>query len=124
MAALQDLLCSILLDDDAHTFEYVIAMLQTLFGYPREKGFQMAMEVSCYSFIRMLRRAEPLMHGGGACLTISYLGSKRAVPAAQVNGHVIRQRVAHDDIGFVVAVQVRRRQMRLPSARRVSHRGP
>src|SRR5438270_3963125 len=37
-------------------------------------GFQMAMEVSCYSFVRMLRRAEPLMHGGGACLTISYLG--------------------------------------------------
>jgi ATP-dependent Clp protease adaptor protein ClpS len=35
----------VLLDDDHHTFEYVIAMLQTLFGHPREKGFQMAMEV-------------------------------------------------------------------------------
>jgi ATP-dependent Clp protease adaptor protein ClpS len=35
----------ILLDDDFHTFEYVITMLQQLFGYPREKGFQMAMEV-------------------------------------------------------------------------------
>jgi ATP-dependent Clp protease adaptor protein ClpS len=35
----------VLLDDDHHTFDYVIAMLQTLFGYPREKGFQMAMEV-------------------------------------------------------------------------------
>src|SRR5229473_1636649 len=35
----------ILLNDDDHTYEYVIAMLQTLFGHPREKGFQMAKEV-------------------------------------------------------------------------------
>jgi ATP-dependent Clp protease adaptor protein ClpS len=35
----------VLLDDDDHTFEYVITMLQQLFGYPREKGFQMAEEV-------------------------------------------------------------------------------
>jgi ATP-dependent Clp protease adaptor protein ClpS len=35
----------ILLDDDYHTFEYVITMLQHLFGYPREKGFEMALEV-------------------------------------------------------------------------------
>lgn len=35
----------ILLDDDHHTFEYVITMLQQLFGHPREKGFQMALEV-------------------------------------------------------------------------------
>src|SRR5436305_5504978 len=35
----------VLLDDDEHTFEYVITMLQQLFGYPREKGFQMALEV-------------------------------------------------------------------------------
>jgi ATP-dependent Clp protease adaptor protein ClpS len=35
----------VLLNDDDHTFEYVIAMLQQLFGYPREKGYQMAYEV-------------------------------------------------------------------------------
>jgi ATP-dependent Clp protease adaptor protein ClpS len=35
----------ILLDDDHHTFEYVIAMLQQLFGYPPEKGYQLALEV-------------------------------------------------------------------------------
>jgi ATP-dependent Clp protease adaptor protein ClpS len=35
----------VLLDDDYHTFEYVITMLQQLFGHPREKGFQMALEV-------------------------------------------------------------------------------
>jgi ATP-dependent Clp protease adaptor protein ClpS len=35
----------VLLDDDHHTFEYVIIMLQQLFGHPPEKGFQMAQEV-------------------------------------------------------------------------------
>jgi ATP-dependent Clp protease adaptor protein ClpS len=35
----------VLLNDDDHTYEYVITMLQQLFGYPREKGYQMAREV-------------------------------------------------------------------------------
>src|SRR5438067_12838084 len=35
----------VLLDDDDHTYEYVILMLQALFGYPPEKGLQMAKEV-------------------------------------------------------------------------------
>jgi ATP-dependent Clp protease adaptor protein ClpS len=35
----------ILLNDDDHSFEYVIAMLRQLFGYPQEKGYQMAYEV-------------------------------------------------------------------------------
>ena len=35
----------ILLDDDDHSFEYVIRMLKTLFGHPLEKGYRMAMEV-------------------------------------------------------------------------------
>jgi ATP-dependent Clp protease adaptor protein ClpS len=35
----------VLLNDDDHTYQYVIVMLQELFGYPPEKGFQMAEEV-------------------------------------------------------------------------------
>ena len=35
----------ILLDDDDHTFDYVITMMQQLFGHPRERGFQIAEEV-------------------------------------------------------------------------------
>ena len=35
----------VLLDDDDHSYEYVITMLQQLFGFPREKGYQMALEV-------------------------------------------------------------------------------
>ena len=35
----------VLLNDDDHSYDYVIGMLQQLFGYPVEKGFQMAKEV-------------------------------------------------------------------------------
>ena len=35
----------ILWNDDVHTYEYVIVMLHTVFGYPVEKGFQLAREV-------------------------------------------------------------------------------
>ncbi len=35
----------VLLDDDAHTYEYVIEMLHRLFGHPLQTCFQMAREV-------------------------------------------------------------------------------
>ena len=35
-------------------------------------GFLMAMDVSCHSFIRMARLAEPLMKEGGSLFTMSY----------------------------------------------------
>src|SRR5271167_732819 len=35
----------ILLNDDDHTYEYVIEMLKVLFAFPDEKGFQLAKEV-------------------------------------------------------------------------------
>ena len=35
----------VLLDDNDHSYEYVIFMLKTLFGYPPEKGYKMALEV-------------------------------------------------------------------------------
>ena len=35
----------VLFDDNDHTYEYVIEMLGKLFGYGREKAFQMAREV-------------------------------------------------------------------------------
>jgi ATP-dependent Clp protease adaptor protein ClpS len=35
----------ILWNDDDHSYEYVITMLMDLFGYPIEKGFQLAKEV-------------------------------------------------------------------------------
>ncbi len=35
----------VLLDDDDHSYEYVIHMLQVLFGFPRGQGYQHAEEV-------------------------------------------------------------------------------
>jgi ATP-dependent Clp protease adaptor protein ClpS len=35
----------VLLNDDDHSYEYVILMLHELFGHPVEKAFQMAQEV-------------------------------------------------------------------------------
>jgi len=35
----------VLLNDDDHTYEYVIEMLKVLFAFPDEKGFKLAKEV-------------------------------------------------------------------------------
>jgi ATP-dependent Clp protease adaptor protein ClpS len=35
----------VLLNDDDHSYEYVIEMLAKLFAHPKEKGFQLAKEV-------------------------------------------------------------------------------
>lgn len=43
------------------------------------EGFARAMDISCHSFIRMARLAEPLMPQGGALLTMSYLGADEVV---------------------------------------------
>jgi enoyl-[acyl-carrier protein] reductase I len=54
---------------------------------PRD-GFLQAMEVSCWSFIRMARLAEPLMANGGALFTMSYYGSQMVVENYGVMGPV------------------------------------
>jgi enoyl-[acyl-carrier protein] reductase I len=54
---------------------------------PRE-GFLQAMDVSCWSFIRMARLAEPLMPQGGALFTMSYYGSQMVVENYNVMGPV------------------------------------
>ena len=35
----------VLLDDNDHSYEYVILMLKKIFGHPIEKGYEMAQEV-------------------------------------------------------------------------------
>ncbi|MFZ1416161.1 MAG: enoyl-ACP reductase FabI [Defluviicoccus sp.] len=51
-------------------------------------GFLMAMDVSCHSFIRMARLAEPLMKEGGALFTMSYYGAEKVVEHYNVMGPV------------------------------------
>ena len=54
---------------------------------PRER-FWLALDVSAYSLVACARAAEPLMEarGGGAILTMTYLGGERAVPHYNVMG--------------------------------------
>ncbi|HWI27578.1 MAG TPA: enoyl-ACP reductase FabI [Stellaceae bacterium] len=52
------------------------------------EGFLMAMDVSCHSFIRMARLAEPLMTRGGTLFTMSYYGANKVVEHYNLMGPV------------------------------------
>jgi len=52
------------------------------------EGFARAMDISCHSFARMARLAEPLMDRGGTLLTMSFLGAAEVVPNYGVMGPV------------------------------------
>jgi enoyl-[acyl-carrier protein] reductase I len=54
---------------------------------PRD-GFLTAMDVSCWSFLDLARRAEPLMTQGGTMLTMSYLGANEVVENYGIMGPV------------------------------------
>ncbi len=51
-------------------------------------GFLVAMDISCHSFIRMARLAEPLMKEGGTLLTMTYLGSTQVIEGYNMMGPV------------------------------------
>lgn len=51
-------------------------------------GFGVAMDVSCHSFIRMARLAEPLMAEGGCLLAVTFYGSARVVEHYNLMGPV------------------------------------
>jgi enoyl-[acyl-carrier protein] reductase I len=42
-------------------------------------GFARAMDISCHSFARMARLAEPLMQQGGSLMTMSYVGAEEVI---------------------------------------------
>ncbi|EIE49234.1 enoyl-ACP reductase [Salipiger aestuarii] len=50
-------------------------------------NFRNSLDISCYSFIEVARRAHPLMvEGGGTMITLTYEGSQRVVPNYNVMG--------------------------------------
>ena len=53
-----------------------------------KEGFLLAMEVSCWSFIRMAKLAEPLMKEGGTLSTMTYYGSQMVVENYNIMGPV------------------------------------
>ena len=53
------------------------------------EGFAQAMQVSCWSFLRMAKLAEPLMAGrGGTLVTMSYHGAEKVVEHYNLMGPV------------------------------------
>ncbi len=77
------------LDFVVHSIAY--APKDDLFGRVVDcsrEGFLSAMDVSCYSLIRVAKAAEPLMNEGGSILTLSYYGAEKVVPGYSIMGPV------------------------------------
>jgi len=72
-----------------HSVAY--APLEDLHGRILEahrEGFLLAMEISCWSLIRIVKIAEPLLNPSSSLITMSYLGSERAVQNYNLMGPV------------------------------------
>jgi len=53
-----------------------------------KEGFMQAMDISCHSFIRMSKLAEPLMTDGGTLFTMSYYGANKVIEHYNMMGPV------------------------------------
>jgi enoyl-[acyl-carrier protein] reductase I len=60
--------------------------LDGLYADTTRENFLRTMDISCYSFTALARRAAPLMTKGGSLLTLSYLGAERVMPHYNVMG--------------------------------------
>jgi len=49
-------------------------------------NFKISLDISCYSFIDIARRAQALMPDGGTLITLTYMGSNRVQPNYNVMG--------------------------------------
>ncbi|PWV61862.1 enoyl-ACP reductase FabI [Plasticicumulans acidivorans] len=52
------------------------------------EGFGVAMDISCHSFIRMAKLAEPMMPNGGTMLAMSYYGAEKVIDHYDLMGPV------------------------------------
>jgi len=52
------------------------------------EGFCKAMDISCHSFVRMAKLAEPLMKNGGSLITMSYYGAEKVVDHYNMMGPI------------------------------------
>ena len=51
-----------------------------------QENFRMTMDISCYSFTAVARRAEKMMTKGGSLVTLTYYGSEKVMPHYNVMG--------------------------------------
>ena len=52
----------------------------------RRENFLKSLDISCYSFTDLCRRAAPLMSAGGSLVTLTYLGAERVMPHYNLMG--------------------------------------
>lgn len=52
------------------------------------EGFKESADISCHSFMRMAKRAEPLMKEGGSILTLTFYGAEKVVGDYNLMGPV------------------------------------
>lgn len=77
------------LDFVIHSIAFApLAELQGRLTDTSSEGFALAMDVSCHSFVRMARLAEPLMDHGGSLICMSYHGAHQAVENYNLMGPV------------------------------------
>jgi len=62
------------------------AELTGRFADTSRANFLNTMDISCYSFVDVTRRAAEMMPDGGSVVTMTYLGSQRALPNYNIMG--------------------------------------
>jgi enoyl-[acyl-carrier protein] reductase I len=60
--------------------------LKGLYVDTTRANFLRTLDISCFSFTDLCRRAAPLMNAGGSLLTLSYYGAERVMPHYNVMG--------------------------------------
>jgi len=60
--------------------------LRNPFSQASRADFQLAMDISAYSFVACAQRAAGIMNDGGSMVTMTYLGAERAVPGYGMMG--------------------------------------
>ncbi len=56
------------------------------FSDTTRENFAMTMDISCFSFIALAKRASELMTEGGSMITLTYYGAERVIPHYNVMG--------------------------------------
>ena len=62
------------------------SQLQRRYTDTTRDNFLRTMDISCFSFTEVCRRAAPLMTEGGSLLTLTYYGAERVIPHYNVMG--------------------------------------
>ena len=85
--------------------------LRNPFSQASRADFQLAMDISAYSFIACAQRAAPIMNDGGSMVTMTYLGAERAIPGYGMMGVAkaaleASTRYLADDLGHSRGIRV------------------